>query len=83
MWLGDSSSERCTPVLPSIKLRLCWHGVGLGFGPGPGAGPACAWSLLMFDFVITLNLVKLVALTNDTTDRNCADFLVYLIFYLC
>ncbi len=26
VWLGDSSRELCTPVLPSIKLRLCWHG---------------------------------------------------------
>ncbi len=26
VWLGDSSREPCTPVLPSIKLRLCWHG---------------------------------------------------------
>ncbi len=28
VWLGDSSREPCTPVLPSIKLRLCWHGYG-------------------------------------------------------
>ncbi len=39
VWLGDSSSELCTPVLLSIKLRLCWHGVG--------PGSACVWSLLL------------------------------------
>ncbi len=45
-----------------------------------GPGPARVWSLLILDFVITLNLVLSDALTNDTSDRNCvfdcADFLV-------
>ncbi len=36
-----------------------------------GPGPACVWSLLILDFVITLNLVLSDALTNDTSDRNC------------
>ncbi len=58
VWLGDSSSELCTPVLPSIKLRLCWHG-------------GRSWFCLRLVFVITLNLVLSDALTNDTSDRNC------------
>ncbi len=36
-----------------------------------GPGPARVWSLLILDFVITLNLVLSDALTNDTSDRNC------------
>ncbi len=63
VWLGDSSSELYTPLLPSIKLRLCWD--------GGHPGPARVWSLLILDFVITLNLVLSDALTNDTSDRNC------------
>ncbi len=44
----------------------------LGFvGMVDGPGPACVWSLLILDFVITLNLVLSDALTNDTSDRNC------------
>ncbi len=62
VWLGDSSREPCTPVLPSIKLRLCWHGC-------PGS---CLRLVFVYlDFVITLNLVLSDALTNDVSDRNC------------
>ena len=55
VWLGDSSSEPCTPVLPSIKLRLCL-----------ARCVACSWvpffflfwSLFVyFDFLIHLNLL--------------------------
>ncbi len=51
-----------------------------------GPGSARVWSLLILDFVITLNLVLSDALTNDTSNRNCLIVLIslfYLIFYLC
>ncbi len=52
------SSKLCTTVLPSIKLRLCWHG-------------GRSWFCLRSVFVITLNLVLSDASTNDMSDRNC------------